>query len=97
MKKFITLLALAAAMPQTWAAIPGSLDPESVVEQWSNSSTSPKIIDINFSDATWPATWQGKLGIDCPSFADGGYVNAILDVPALGGADGVKYPVMFHN
>lgn len=97
MKKILTLLVLAASVPAAWGAIAGSLDPESVVEQWSNSSTSPKIIDINFSDATWPATWQGKYGLDCPSFSDGGYVNAILSVPALGGDAGVTYPVMFHN
>ncbi len=74
----------------------GSLDPKSVVAAWSNASTSPKIIDINFSDETWPDTWKGETGRDCPSYADGGYVNAVIDVPANGGTT-VKYPVLFHN
>lgn len=90
-------LALVAAIPlSAMGAIEGSLDPQSVVEQWSNSSTQPKIIDINFSDTSWPDTWAGETGRDCPSFDDGGYVNAIIDVPANGAAD-VKYPVVFHN
>lgn len=78
------------------ATIEGSLDPESVVEQWSNSSTYPKVIDINFSDTSWPDLWVGETGVDCPSSDDGGYVNAILDVPANGGTD-LMYPVLFHN
>lgn len=100
--KLIEKLALAAAtlVPATinaGAAIEGSLDPESVVAEWSNSSAYPKIIDINFSDAMWPGqTWTGETGIDCPSFDEGGYVNTIIDVPA-NGSNSVKYPVLFHN
>lgn len=41
-------------------------------------------------------TWKGETGRDCPSYEDGGYVNAIINVPANGG-DAVKYPVLFHN
>lgn len=87
--------AAALIMPQTVAA--DSTDPASVVEQWSNSSTYPKIIDINFSDTSWPATWTGETGRDCPEYSSGGYVNAVIDVPANGEANGVKYPVSFHN
>lgn len=79
------------------AAIEGSLDPASVVEQWSNSSTYPKVIDINFSDESWPSTWQKETGRDCPEWADGGYVNAVLTTPANGDASDVSYPVLFHN
>ncbi|MGN0281633.1 MAG: polysaccharide lyase family 1 protein [Prevotella sp.] len=79
------------------AEIEGSLDPTSVVEQWSNASTYPKVIDINFSDEMWPGqTWTGQTGKDCPEYADGAYVNAVLRVPANGG-NGVTYPVLFHN
>ena len=66
-----------------------------VVEQWSDASQSAKIIDINFSDTSWPWTWAGETGRDCPSMDDGGYVNAVLD--AATSTDGVKYPVLFHN
>ena len=52
----IAALALLALQP-AYATIEGSLDPTLVVAQWSNSSTYPKVIDINFSDATWPDTW----------------------------------------
>ncbi len=89
------MLAVAAVQPAC-AATDGSLDPPSVVAEWSNSSTYPKIIDINFSDETWPDTWKGETGVDCPSMEDGGYVNAVLNVPANGGTS-VKYPVLFHN
>ena len=92
MKLFASLGALLAA----FAATAASTDPASVVERWSDYSASPKIIDINFSDTSWPDSWQGETGRDCPLFADGGYVNAIIDVPANGG-DAVKYPVVFHN
>ncbi len=91
----VCMLALAGS--STHAAIPGSLDPDCVVEQWSNASPQPKIIDINFSDAVWPSTWQGEYGIDCPKYDDGGYVNAVLSTPTLGGDTGVTYPVVFHN
>lgn len=83
------------AMP-AYAAIEGSLDPQSVVAQWSDSSTYAKIIDINFSDASWPDTWQGETGRDCPDYTAEGYVNAVLTVPANGGGD-VAYPVLFHH
>ena len=85
-------VAVAAAI----CASAASTDPASVVERWSDAATHPKIIDINFSDTSWPDSWQGETGRDCPSFADGGYVNAIIDVNANGG-DAVKYPVVFHN
>jgi pectin methylesterase-like acyl-CoA thioesterase len=72
-------------------------DPPSVVEQWSNASTSPKVIDINFTDATWPNTW-GDFGsaMQCPEYTSGLYVNATLTTPVVG-ADDVNYPVLFHN
>ncbi len=88
-------LPLAVALP-AHPAIEGSLDPESVVERWSDSSSFPKVIDINFSDDTWPDTWAGETGRDCPSYDDGGYVNAVIEVPANGGTE-VTYPVLFHN
>lgn len=97
MKTTLTLLAFALAAPASWGAIAGSLDPESVVEQWSDDAKSPKIMDINFSDTFWPSTWTGTTGRDCPSMADGGYVNAIISVPTTGGEEGVAYPVVFHN
>ncbi|MCM1519465.1 MAG: pectinesterase family protein [Lachnoclostridium sp.] len=78
------------------AAIEGSLDPESVVEQWSDDVASPKIFDINFSDTSWPDTWTKETGRDCPEWADGGYVNAVLDVK-VNPDGGVTYPVLFHN
>ena len=85
-----------AGMP-VQAEIEGSLDPASVVEKWSNSSTYPKVIDINFSDEMWPGhLWTGETGKDCPEWADSAYVNAILRVPANGGSE-VTYPVLFHN
>lgn len=91
------LPAAALLMPMgAAAAIEGSLDPPSVVEQWSNSSTSPKIIDINFNDESWPSTWQKETGRDCPEWTDGGYVNAVLTTPANGGTE-VNYPILFHN
>ena len=88
-------MALLSLLP-VHATIEGSLDPPSVVAKWSNSSTYPKIIDINFSDETWPDTWKGETGVACPEFADSCYVNAIFNVPANGGTD-VTYPVLFHN
>lgn len=100
--KFISKLAfsvtvLLSAALNTGAAIDGSLDPSSVVSEWSNSSTYPKIIDINFSDEMWPGqTWTGETGMDCPEYADGAYVNTVIEVPANGGTE-VKYPVLFHN
>lgn len=92
----ILTLGIAASL----AAVPvraagGSLDPASAVEQWSDDATSPKIIDINFNDVSWPWTWAGETGRDCPSMEQGGYVNAILD--AATSTDGVSYPVLFHN
>lgn len=90
------ILAMAFVPVNVGAAIEGSLDPASVVEQWSDESTYPKVIDINFSDECWPSTWQKETGRDCPEWADGGYVNAVLSTPANGGSD-VTYPVLFHN
>ena len=91
----IAAMTLAAAMP-VHATIEGSLDPPSVVAQWSNSSTYPKVIDINFSDATWPDTWKGQTGTSCPDYSADGYVNAIIGVPANGNA-GINFPVYFHH
>ena len=99
MNKLATLfsiLLLAIALPMD-AKIEGSLDPDCVVAEWSNASTYPKVIDINFSDEMWPGeTWVKETGRDCPEWADSCYINAIIDVPANGGTE-VKYPVMFHN
>ncbi len=78
------------------AAIEGSLDPESVVEKWSDDSTFPMVFDINFSDTSWPDTWTKETGRDCPEWTDGGYVNAIINTRV--NPDGtVEYPVVFHN
>ncbi|MCD7710424.1 MAG: pectinesterase family protein [Porphyromonadaceae bacterium] len=78
-----------------YSKIEGSLDPESVVSQWSDSSAFPKVIDMNFSDTMWPDTWKGETGRECPSYDDGGYVNAVLETPANGGSE-ITYPVLFH-
>ncbi|MCM1521063.1 MAG: thrombospondin type 3 repeat-containing protein [Muribaculaceae bacterium] len=93
--KTLYLLSILAIIPAT--LLGAGTDPDCVVEKWSDNSASPKIIDINFSDATWPSTWAGETGRDCPSLKDGGYVNAILTVPTLGGESAVNYPVVFHN
>ena len=96
----IYFLAVFAAVGTAYAKIEGSLDPDCVVAEWSNSSTYPKVIDINFSDEMWPGqTWQGETGMDCPEMTaddNGGYVNLIVDVPVNGGTD-VAYPVMFYH
>lgn len=94
-KIYAIVVALWMALPML-AAFDGGPDPESVVEKWSNSSIYPKIIDINFSDVTWPNTWKGETGKDCPSFADGGYVNTIQYVP-VNASGTLTYPVLFHN
>ena len=95
----LALAALAGTLP-AGAAIEGSLDPDCVVAEWSNASTYPKVIDINFSDELWPGqTWQGNTGIDCPEMTaddNGGYVNTVVNVPANGGTD-ITYPVLFHH
>ena len=95
MKHTISALALLAAAAAPGAAA-ASFDPDCVVERWSDSSTFPKVIDINFSDTSWPDTWNGETARDCPDFASGAYVNAVLDVNANGTTE-VRYPVMFHN
>jgi len=92
----VALTAITTLWPGTALAV-GENDPASVVEQWSNASTYPKVIDINFSDTSWPSTWQGQTGRDCPSFTDGGYVNAILSVPVNSNSENITYPVNFHN
>lgn len=97
MKSLLLAAAVMCAAP-AYAAIEGSKDPSSVVEQWSTVTTAAKIIDINFSETVWPATWAGKTGRDCPSYDEGGYVNAILDTEAAGAQGAtVAYPVLFHN
>lgn len=96
---FVLLPALALCL-SAGAKIEGSLDPDCVVAGWSNASTYPKVIDINFSDEMWPGqTWQGETGADCPEMTaedNGGYVNTVVNVPANGGTD-VTYPVLFHH
>ena len=95
--KSALLVAVAAtSLLPSYATIEGSLDPPSVVAQWSNSSTYPKVIDINFSDETWPDTWKGETGVACPEFSTGAYVNTIQYVPTSGNQN-VKYPILFHN
>ncbi|MCM1076879.1 MAG: pectinesterase family protein [Bacteroides sp.] len=103
MKSIYRYLAVGTIMTAMWpgatllAQQPGETDPSCVVEKWSDASTSPKIIDINFSDTSWPDTWGNSgSGMQCPEFDSGVYVNAILTTPALG-SDGVAYPVLFHN
>jgi pectin methylesterase-like acyl-CoA thioesterase len=89
--------ALVGMQAFTVAAATTFHDPSSVVEQWSNASTSPKILDINFSDTTWPNTWGDfGSGMQCPEFDSGLYVNATLNVPVIGTSD-VTYPILFHN
>lgn len=94
-----SLLAIGTAVPAS-ATIEGSLDPDAVVAEWSNSSSYPKVIDINFSDEMWPGeTWQGETGTDCPEMTaddNGGYVNIVVNVPVNGGTD-ITYPVLFHH
>ena len=98
--KALALLPMLALGFHAEAKIEGSLDPDCVVAEWSNSSTYPKVIDINFSDELWPGqTWQGETGMDCPEMSaddNGGYVNTVVDVPANGSTD-VAYPVLFHH
>ena len=102
MKKLFTLLAVVLGVwgNSARAQMDGSLDPASVVESWSDSSTYPRIIDINFSDTSWPDTWgDSGTGIQCPEYASGRYVNAVLSVPVVadGGSASLTYPVIFHN
>lgn len=94
----MSAIAIIAAAPGLRAADPvGASDPPSVVEQWSEVTTSSKIIDINFSDTSWPDTWgDSGTGIQCPEYESGRYVNVVLDVP-VNGASEVMYPVLFHN
>lgn len=92
----LLLLWLACSLLPSMATIEGSLDPPSVVAAWSNASTYAKVIDINFSDASWPDTWAKETAVDCPEPADGGYVNAVLKVP-VNGESKASYPVLFHN
>lgn len=100
----VAAAAFSAAVPLAHA---DGNDPDCVVESWSENVASPKIIDINFTDTSWPDTWPvvweptggvvpSGSGMYCPEYSSGRYVNAILEVPANGGTD-VKYPVLFHN
>lgn len=101
LKKIASLSAgVLLALPTVSAKIEGSLDPDCVVEEWSEVTSSAKIIDINFSDSFWPNSWQKGSGRDCPEWTDGGYVNAVLNVNAVSDDTGtatVDYPVLFHN
>ena len=93
----LTVAVTATLWPGVASAAIGDNDPESVVEQWSNASTYPQVIDINFSDTSWPNTWGNSgTAIQCPELASGVYVNAILSTPVLT-SPGVSYPVNFHN
>ena len=97
LKRCLITAGIIAVCMTAHAEIEGSLDPKSVVAEWSNASTYPKVIDINFSDEMWPGqTWTGQTGKDCPEYADGAYVNTVLRVPANGSTK-VTYPVLFHN
>lgn len=103
MKQIYRYLAVATFMSAGWFSMPlsaqqlGENDPACVVEKWSDASPSPKIIDINFSETSWPNTWgDSGTAINCPEFDSGVYVNAVLSTPVLG-SDGVAYPVLFHN
>lgn len=78
------------------ATIDGSLDPDAVVEQWSDASAYTELLDINFSDTQWPNSWAGATAQDCPSYTDGGYVNAIIET-TVSGNDEVTYPIMFRH
>ncbi len=91
-----TLCLFASFSLPSWSKIEGSLDPDCVVAEWSNSSTYPKVIDINFSDLIWPDTWKGNTGVDCPAFSVGGYVNIIKNITVNPSAN-ITYPVLFHN
>ena len=90
------IFAVCALRPVSVSAIVWN-DPASVVEQWSNASTYPKVIDINFSDTSWPNTW-GNFGTSekCPELTDGVYVNASLSTPVVTSPE-VMYPINFHN
>lgn len=103
MKEIYRYLAVGALVAAGWQSVdlyaqqPGEKDPSCVVEKWTDTSTSPKIIDINFSDTSWPNTWGNSgSGIQCPEFSSGVYVNAVLTTPAIG-SEGVNYPILFHN
>ena len=91
-----SIVAVCALSPVSVSAVVWN-DPASVVEQWSNASTYPKVIDINFSDTSWPNTW-GNFGSSmlCPEPADGVYVNASLSTPVVTSPE-VMYPINFHN
>ena len=90
------IFAVCALSPVSVSAIVWN-DPASVVGQWSNASTYPKVIDINFSDTSWPNTW-GNFGTSekCPELTDGVYVNASLSTPVVTSPE-VMYPINFHN
>ncbi len=93
----LTLTGVMAAPGAVAEDLVGAADPPSVVEQWTEVTTSAKIIDINFSDSSWPDTWgDSGTGIQCPEYESGRYVNLILEVPANGSQE-IKYPVLFHN
>lgn len=88
-----------AAIAISFAASAQQYDPDCVVEQWEDVTTSDKIIDINFSDADMPNTWKSKSGIYTPDYSEGGYSNGRIEVATW--ADGAKtdvtYPLIFHN
>ncbi len=104
---YLSAAILAAALAASPVAQADSTDPASVVESWSEDVASPKIIDINFTDTswpdTWPVVWEPSNGVTpsgsamyCPEYSSGRYVNAVLEVPVNGGTE-LTYPVLFHN
>ena len=66
--KAVLMLAAAVSLMPAYATIEGSLDPPSVVAQWSNSSTYPKVIDINFSDTAGLTLGREKRELTVPTF-----------------------------
>ena len=92
-------LTLAALASFAVRGVGQQYDPPCVVEQWPEVTSSPKILDINFSDADMPNTWKGKTGIETPSLDDGGYSNGVIYVPTLvdGERSNVSFPLLFHN
>ena len=58
MKEIYRYLAVGALVAAGWQSVdlyaqqPGEKDPSCIVEKWTDTSTSPKIININFSDTS---------------------------------------------
>ena len=95
-KPLLVSTVMLAVAVSAGATIDGSLDPDAVVEQWSDASEHTLLLDINFSDTQWPDSWAGATAQDCPSYDDGGYVNAVIET-TVEGDDEVTYPIMFRH